>query len=126
MSKYVKIKLEFPIHSSVSILYNRISTPGGLNEWFANSVTVKDDIYMFKWRDNIQTARLLLNKQNRFVRFQWIEMPEDLYFEMRIDTDEITGDVALVITDYLEQNDLDEGKLVWNNQVENLKHIIGS
>ena len=42
MSHLTKYTLEFPINSSVNILYKRLSTPSGLSEWFANDVLIED------------------------------------------------------------------------------------
>ena len=45
----IKYTLEFPIKTSVSVLYKRLSTPSGLAEWFADNVNIKNDILTFYW-----------------------------------------------------------------------------
>lgn len=61
------------------------------------------------------------------MRFRW-EHDEDskYYFELKIQEDELTGDVSLIVTDFAEEDELDEAKDLWASQLEDLKHIIGS
>ena len=128
MSKLIKYKLEFPINSSVSILYKRLSSPSGLAEWFADDVIVKDKIYTFFWDRFEQTAKLLKKKENQFVRYKWEENDsQEDYFEFLIQVDEITSDVALIITGFAEDEIEEEEQTdLWTKQVETLKRAIGS
>ena len=62
------------------------------------------------------------------IRFKWIEnnTKED-YFEFLIQIDEITSDISLIITDFAEdENDKEEQIELWNQQINNLKKVIGS
>jgi len=45
---------------------------------------------------------------------------------MRIQVDDITKDVSLMITDFAEEDEVEEGKMLWENMISNLKHILGS
>ena len=128
MSELTKYTLEFPIQSSINILYSRLSTPGGLSRWFADDIIITDKIFTFFWDDMGQKARLLKKKKNSFIRFKWEEneTKED-YFEFCIQIDEITSDVSLLITDFsLNAQDQEEQTALWKKQVENLKGAIGS
>jgi hypothetical protein len=40
--------------------------------------------------------------------------------------DEITKDVSLMVVDFAEEGELDESRLLWENQISDLKHVIGS
>ena len=128
MSDLIKYTLEFPINSSVSILYKRLSSPSGLAEWFADDVTLKKNIYTFFWNEFDQNARLLKKKKDVFIRYKWEENnTEEDYFEFLIQVDEITSDVALIITDFAEdEEEKEEQTNLWNKQVETLKRAIGS
>ena len=125
MSKLIEYSLEFPMHSSVKILYKRLSTPSGLSEWFADNVNIKGDLYTFFWEDNHQSAKLIRKKENNFIRFQWEDM-EDAYFEFKIQIDEMTNDVSLIITDFSEEDEKEESILLWETQINNLKSALGS
>ena len=128
MSHLTKYTLEFPINSSVNILYNRLSAPSGLSEWFADDVIIKDKIFTFFWDGSDQKAKLLKLKINQFIRFKWMEndTKED-YFEFLIQVDEMTLDVSLIITDFAEdEQDQKEQTELWNKQISVLKRAIGS
>lgn len=127
MSDKIKYELEFTIHASPQMLYNYISNPSGLSEWFADNVNSRGELYTFIWDDSEEQAKLLSKKTNDKVRFQWLEDEgEECYFEIRIQVDEITKDVSLMITDYSEEDEMEENKMLWENTISNLKHIIGS
>ena len=128
MSELTKYTLEFPISSSVNILYNRLSTPSGLAEWFADDVVIKDKIFTFFWDGSKQKAKLLKLKNNQFIRLKWEynDTKED-YFEFLIQIDEMTSDVSLIITDFAEdRQDQEEQTELWNKQISVLKRAIGS
>jgi hypothetical protein len=128
MSHLTKYTLEFPINSSVNILYNRLSSASGLSEWFADDVTMKDKIFTFLWDGSEQEAKLLKLKMNQFIRFKWEENDtQEDYFEFLIQVDEITLDVSLMITDFAEdEQDQKEQTELWNKQISILKRAIGS
>jgi hypothetical protein len=55
-----------------------------------------------------------------------VDADTDYYFELRIQVDEITKDVSLMITDFAEDGEVEEGKMLWENMVSELKQILGS
>lgn len=122
-----KVELEFAMNTSPKLLYNRLSTPSGLSEWFADNVTIKNGKLNFMWEKSEQQAEILYKKQNKIARYKWTDdEDEETYFEFKIVTRELTGDVALVITDFAEDdNDEDDVTELWNTQVAKLKHAIG-
>ena len=128
MSHLTKYTIEFPINSSVNILYNRLSTSSGLSEWFADDVIVRNKIFTFFWDGSEQKAKLLKLKTNHFIRFKWEEndTKED-YFEFLVQVDEMTSDVSLIITDFAEDKlELEEQTNLWSKQISLLKMAIGS
>lgn len=121
-----KIQSEYIINCSPKVLYDRLSTAAGLAEWFAENVTVKGKVYTFTWEGIEQQAEKTLHKENQLVRFTWIDDDEDSYFEFRITQDELTGDVSLIVIDFTEEDETEEIKSLWNSQIADLKHILGS
>ena len=124
----MQYQLEYPLHSSIKILYERLSTISGLSEWFADDVNVsRDGIYTFTWEGSSQDAKLISKKKGEHIRFRWLDSNIDEYFEFRIQIDELTSDVSLIITDFAEDEiDKEDATNLWNTQIENLKNIIGS
>lgn len=122
-----KFQLEFVINSSPSLLYNYLSNPSGLSEWFADNVNSRGEKYTFIWDNDEQSAFLMKSKQDTYVRFQWEEDEDTKYFfELNIVEDDLTGDVSLMITDFAEPDESDQSKLLWESQIEDLKKILGS
>jgi len=129
MDVKVRYEMEFPVNSSPQLLYQYISTPSGLSEWFADNVNSRGEFFTFIWNDSEEKARLSSKKSGEKVKFRWVDEKDqdtDFYFELRILEDEITKDVSLMVIDYAEEEELDEARLLWENQVSDLKHVIGS
>ena len=128
MSDSIKYNLEFQITSSVNILYNRLSNASGLAVWFADDVIIKDKIYSFFWDGHKQDAKLINKKDNQFIRFKWVDDEEtESYFEFKIQIDDITQDLALIVTDFAEDEDeKQEQTELWSKQIQQLKSAIGS
>lgn len=119
----VKIKLEYPLrYAALNALWNSISSSFGLCGWFADSISVEGNRYVFSWNGNEQAAKLMQIKQNECIRFQWEEdKGTDYFFEMRITMNELTGDVVLIISDFAEPADRDDIIMLWNRNIDQLK-----
>ena len=122
----VRIDLEYIIKTSPNILFNCLSTPSGLSEWFADDVNIKNDRYTFFWDGSEETATLKTVRKSESVKFQWEDdEDEDYFFEMTIRIDDLTKDVALLVTDFAEEGEEDEVHLMWDNNIDKLKKAIG-
>ena len=122
-----KYTLEYNIKSSHKVLFNRLSTAGGLNEWFADNVKVQGKIYTFEWSGAEQQAELINRKDQKYVRFHWLDDEDDkTYFEFKLNVDELTGDLALIVTDFADPDEIEDSKELWDSQVSELRHILGS
>ncbi|MAM22285.1 MULTISPECIES: START-like domain-containing protein [Croceibacter] len=130
MEDRIKYEMEFVIQSSPSLLYNYLSTPSGLSEWYADNVNSRGELFTFIWEGSEEQAKLLSKKTDERVKFRWmddVENEESYFFELRIQVDEITKDVSLMITDFADDEDeVEEGKMLWENMVSNLKQVLGS
>ncbi len=128
MSTKTKYHLEFPIQASPSLLYRYLSTPSGLSEWFADNVNSRGKVFTFIWGESEEQAKLVTKKKGERIKLRW-EEDEDAnsFFEMRIQVDDITKDVSIIITDFGEdEDDVAEGKMLWTNMVDDLKKVLGS
>lgn len=127
MSTKQKYEIEFTIHASPSLLYQYMSTASGLSEWFADNVNSRGEIFTFIWDDNEEKAKLISKKNGERVKFKWLaDENEPYFFEMKILEDEITKDVSVMITDFSEEDELEENKMLWENMIQELKHTIGA
>ncbi|MDT0554534.1 START-like domain-containing protein [Patiriisocius hiemis] len=127
MEEKVKYEMEFPIQASPSLLYQYISTPSGMGEWYADNVNSRGEFFTFIWDGSEEKAKLLGKKSGERIKFRWMDDEDtNYYFELRIQVDEITKDVSLMITDYAEEDEVEEGKMLWENMISELKQILGS
>ena len=122
----IKIEMEYIMRSSSRVLYNRLSTAAGLSEWFADDVTVQKNIYTFEWDGSKESAELISKKDLQYARFKWLEADEGTYFEFKIQAFDVTKDISLVITDFVEEDEKESSIDLWESQINNLKHILGA
>src|SRR5690554_8149406 len=128
MSEKTKYEMEFPITASPQLLYQYISTSSGLSEWFADNVNSRGEIFTFIWDGEAEKAKMSAKKSSEKVRFRWIDEDENetnYFFEFRIQEDELTKDVSLVITDFAEEDEIEESKQLWETQIAELKLVLG-
>ncbi len=128
MSEKVKFEMEFPMHSSPAFLFQYLSTPDGLSEWFADNVNSRSDIYTFIWDDSEEQAQRISHKTNERIKYKWLndEDEEGIFFEFFIQVDDLTKDVSLIVIDFADANEVDESKMFWENQISELKLTIGA
>ncbi len=127
MSDRIKFEMEFPIKVSQRLLFQYLSTPSGLSEWFADNVNSRGENFIFIWDDSEEVANLVSKKLPEKIKFQWEDDQDtDYFFELRIQFDEITKDVSLIVTDFAEEDEVEESKMLWTNQVFDLKKVLGS
>ena len=127
MERKIKYEMEFPLQVSPTLLYQYLSTPSGLSEWYADNVNSRGENFSFIWSQSEEKAKLLSRKSPERVKFRWLEDEnEQAYFEMRIQVDEITQDVSLIVTDFAYEDEIEEGKMLWENMIGNLRQVLGS
>lgn len=126
MSKKQLYTLEYPVRCSPSILYEFLSTPAGLQEWFADRVDERDMVFSFTWEGSTDKAEVLEGEENKFIRFHWTHAPKDEYFEFSIEKSEVTNQTILVIKDFADKKEISDQSRLWDYQVKELFHRIGA
>lgn len=126
MSKKVLYTLEYPVRCSPGILYDFLRTPAGLQEWFADKVDERDDVFSFSWNGTEDKAELLESEEDKFVKFHWTHSPKDEYWEFRIEKSEVTNQTILVIKDFADKKEIKDQSQLWEYQVKELFHRLGS
>ena len=100
MAGKIPFSLEIDFHASPQLLFQYLSTPSGLSEWFADNVNSRGEDFTFIWDDSEEYAKLLQKKTNEKVRYRWMndeEDQDDCYFEFKIVVDAVsynTSDAA--------------------------------
>jgi len=118
-------KMEYMFRASPNILFNFLTTPSGLSQWFAESVDTDGDTYIFTWSGSEEKAECLEKVEAELIRFQWEESDEDEYFEFKIEKSEVTGDTILFVTDFAADFELDDQRRLWDSQISDLTKRIG-
>ena len=127
MSKKQLYTLEYPVRSSPNILFEFLSTPAGLGEWFADRVDEnKEHVFTFTWSDSEEKAVLVDKHEDKYVRFRWLHSAKDEYFEFSIERSEVTNQTILIIKDFAEKRDIGDQTKLWEYQIKDLFHRIGS
>jgi uncharacterized protein YndB with AHSA1/START domain len=125
MSKQL-FTLEYTIRCSPSILYEFLSTPAGLQEWFADKVDERDQVFSFTWNGTTDKAQVLETEADKSIRFHWLHAPKNEYFEFRIEKAEVSNQTILLIRDFAEKKEIADQKRLWDFQVNDLMHRLGN
>jgi len=126
MSKKQLFTLEFPVRCSPQILYEFLSTPAGLQEWFADKVDERDNVFSFSWNGTTEKAEVMESEAEKFIRFHWTHAPKEEYFEFKIEKSEVSNQTILVIRDFAEKGEVKDQSQLWDYQVKDLFHRLGN
>lgn len=105
---------------SINVLWNLLSTPNGMAEWFADKVQADDSIYTFQWGKHSDQAKLITSIPGECIRFHWLHDTQDTYFEIAIQKSELTGEINLIVTDHATKEDQEDAIHLWNSEIEKL------
>lgn len=121
--------MEFYLRATPGSLYDLISSPSGFSEWFCDDVDVSGEVFTFKWGEEEEVAECLSKKFGELIRFRWMDDAEadpGAFFELRIRIDPMTNETCLVVTDHAWPRDLEEGKALWESQIQTLTRVLGA
>jgi len=122
----VKIELEFLFRASPTILYQFLTTPSCLIRWFCDEVDISGEIFTFSWNGSEEVAELIDDIENERIRFHWEEADSDEEFlEFRLSRSPVTGETILEITDYCDDDEVNDQKALWENQIKVLRQETG-
>ena len=127
-----KYEFEFEINATPKLLYPYFATPGGLEQWFADSVVVDGDkVLEMEWDGETHYAKLTSQKIFKSVRYEFLDdnkkaERDPKYLELSMMKNEMTETYYLHVVDYTD-NIVDENEQfdVWESLVEELKSIVG-
>ncbi len=123
----VKVNMEFIMRCSPEILYRYFLQPAILVRWFCDSVDISGDVFTFEWSGSEEVARLVESVENERLRFEWLDDErEGEYLEYRISKSPITGETILEITDFCDEDEVDDTRQLWESQIDALRKVIGA
>ena len=114
-----KIHLEYALNAtSKTILWNAISTPMGLEGWFADKVDSEGRQVTFHWgKSEVRKAEVGAMGAYCGIRFHWLEL--------KMSYSELTTDFVLEVTDYCYADDVDDLCEIWDKSVKTLRQTCG-
>ena len=126
--KKTKVRMEYMLKGgSSSIVWSIISTPSGLETWFADKVTSSDKIFTFRWgKTESRQAEVVGIRTNSYIRFHWMDDEErKSYFELKVNYNELTEDLMLEVIDFAYPDEIDDIIDLWESDIEKLKRVSG-
>lgn len=121
----VQFNMEFIFKASPTILYKFLTTPACLIRWFCDGVDIDDDIYTFNWNGGEEEAELLDDIEDELLRFKWQDSDDREFLEFRMYTSPVTGETILEITDFADEDEVDDQKMLWESQMKVLRQETG-
>ena len=130
--KKSKIYIEHELNSSSpNIIWNLISTEGGMGLWLADEVGIDDDTLVFIWGEawqeqEIRKATIIEKQKNNLIRMKWQDDTDpEAFMEIKMVKNELTGSYALEIIDFAEPGEEDDMRGIWEDNFVKLLHSSG-
>lgn len=117
--------MEFIFRASPAIVYKFLTTPACLIRWFSEAVDIENDVFTFAWDGAEEVAELVDDIEEERLRFKWEDAEANEYLEFRMYKSPVTGETVLEITDFADEDEVDDQKQLWENQMAILKHEMG-
>ena len=122
----VKLSLEFLFKASPTILYKFFTTPSCLIRWFCDEVDIQGNTFTFIWSGSEEVAFLTEDVEDELIKFAWEDAEDDEEFlEFRISKSPVTGETILEITDFCDEDEIDDQRHYWESQIKQLQKETG-
>ncbi len=123
MSK-TTLELEYEFRASPNILYDFLTNPSNLAQWFADHCDVNGDRYSFFWNGYEEVAIAEDYEEGEFMRWVWEDEP-DKVIEFRLGKAEISNATILSISDQVDEDEMEDQRLLWDSQINTLRTKVG-
>ncbi len=123
--KRVSVELEYLFRASPTILFKFFTTPSCLIRWFCDEVDIQAQEFTFIWAGTEEVATMIESEEDERVRFVWEDADEGEYLEFRMSKSPVTGETILEITDYADDDEVDDTRQLWDSQIKQLRQETG-
>lgn len=120
-----QINLEYIFRASPAIVYAFVTTPECLVRWYCDDVDIINDVYTFFWSNNGEVAIMVDDIEEERVRYKWESADDNEYLEFKIYKADITNETILEITDFCDDDEVQETIDLWNTLMVDLKKESG-
>jgi len=107
------------------ILYKFLSTADCLIRWYCDDVDITGKKFTFEWEGSEEIAMLVENVENELLRFQWEDAEEGEYMEFKMSTSPVTGETILEVSDYAEEDEIEDQRQLCETQIKRLRQATG-
>lgn len=120
-----KINNEFIFRASPAILYRFITTPECLVRWFCDTVDIQEDVFTYEWQGSEESAEMIDDIEEERIRFEWEDCEPGEYVEYKMYKSSVTNETVLEITDFCDDDEVDEQRDYWTELVKKLRAETG-
>lgn len=117
--------MERLFRASPTIMYKFLATPDCLIRWFCDEVDITDDEYTFSWEGEEEVALLIDDIEDERLRFEWEDADEGEYLEFQMERSPVTGETILTLTDWADEDEIEDQKKLWDTQLDRLRSATG-
>ncbi len=122
----VSFDVEYLFRASPTILYKFFTTPSAIIRWFCDEVDIEGEIYTFSWDGSDEIAEMIDDIEDERVKFKWEDADTDEeYWEIRFSKSPVTGETILEITDFCDEDEVDDQRQFWDSQIKKLRIATG-
>jgi uncharacterized protein YndB with AHSA1/START domain len=122
----VKTQIEYPVKCKPALLFTYLTDPVFLSQWFADKVEKHGETWTFNWNGELVEGEMVDRKINASVTFELDFHGPEEYIQLQIVVDAITEEIELLITDFCEEGEEEDLKLLWNTSIERLHRAVGA
>ncbi len=119
--KRVSFDMEFIFKASPSILYKFLTNNDCLVRWFCDGCDLTGEMYTFEWEGSEEQAELVDDIEEERIRFIFDEAEDGEYLEFRMYKAEMTLETILEITDFCDEDEVENQKDFWETQMATLR-----
>lgn len=127
-----KVTIEYPLAAkSPAIVWRLISSAAGLQKWMADRVSDDGATMTFTWGElwtgqDVRVSHVIDRRKFSHIRLKWdSDHGEGEYWEMRLEESELTGNLALLITDFADADEEDSLRGLWSGSLNRLHRVSG-
>lgn len=123
--KRVKFTVEFLFRASPGMVYQFLTSPACLTRWFCDEVDASEDEFTYFWAGEGQTAIVLEDIEEELLKLQWEDAEEDEYLEFKMYQSPVTGETILEVTDFCDEDEVEDQRQLWITQIEDMRKETG-
>lgn len=127
-----RLYIEYPLSTkSRNIVWEQIGTAHGMRRWLADQVEENGDIISLTWGElwsehHTLEAKIVERRKHSHIKLRWVDEDDpDAYWEMRIGSSELTGELCLNVVDYALAEDIDDLRGLWDGNMGRLHQASG-